>query len=776
MSDTECENLINLSLDEDCDTGSTTTKNMLKLVNNCISVGKQFFSPLRRGNEDKRFEENFFNFEEQQQAEVENDPFEMMEKEAQLKARQLDKNSFEGNLLLSGFIVPMLYLPFRLSKENSSTNIVSNLSFHGMSLSSPSCVKNDLKVESTVKFFSSPQFNEPSLSAESPLKFVDDGIMSEEQANSKNAEKLFQADIEMLTIPILGELDAVEKRKFIENEDDTIGERARTICNGLTSLNALKAKLQFKSKEISKISKTDANRRSLGIKNRKVSDALHADVRHPCKRENGKRFTEVIGRQATFVLESPAVHNFSKGSEQTNNIASFRNGYNPFLLLATNASHVVDSNQMTNDKAFDFLPALNANLDSEDPKQPNNISVSPSHILNKKRSDFRTSSRMSGLLPHSTNVNKPSDAIFLKPTNRSKAATNGRTQQIEKSLPEQAAIKPAYISKNVISNSGLRQKSLLNEKSITASMTSLKCILPMKTIAEKSRRSLRPEIAQSSSQVKTRGSSLLIVKPTHNRLSIRTKDSSKLTRSPGKNAPLKNSSSKELVRSLRGDSTLSKHSSIRGSKSNSKHYSSKLKIDEGMDEWMRPTSAGSVRPSTDASLPSHGSMKNNNIISNPINRIRSRNSTFEAVYEIQVKQFLKPEKSRKDSNNVPITSAQASMRVSRLTAHVVNKISRKSNNTLESKDVTPKTGSHIGPRTSTIRSTSEFKTKSSLKPKINGKDVNAAAAISAGSSKLTSRLSTGAPNRTKPDTTAKPLYRTSMFGTSSFRNKENNRP
>uniref|UniRef100_A0A1A9UI45 Uncharacterized protein n=1 Tax=Glossina austeni TaxID=7395 RepID=A0A1A9UI45_GLOAU len=763
MSGTECENLINLSLEENCDTGSKTTKNMLKFVNKCISVGKQFFPPLRRENKGNRFEESFLDFEEQQQAEVEDDPFEMMEKEAQLKARQLGKNSFEAD-------------------------VASKLSIHGMSLSSPSCVNNDLKVENTVKLFSSLQLNEPSLSAESPLKFVDDDIMSEEQANSRNAEKLFQADLETLKIPILGELNAVEKRKFIENEGGTIRERASAACNGLNSLNALKAKLKWKSKEIAKNFQTDGNRQSLGTKNRKVSDAMHADLRHPRKHENGRRFTEVVGRQATFVLESPAVQNFSKSSKQTNNLANFRDGYNPFLLLATNASRVTDSDQMPNDRAFDFVTALNANLHSEDPKQPKNTAVSPSHVWNKKRSDLRTSTRVSGLLPYSTNVNKPSDVIFLKPTNMSKVAANGRTKQIEKPLPEQAAIKPAYIPKNVISNSksGLRQKSVFNEKSIRASMTSLKCTLPIKKIAETSRRSLRPEIAQASLQVKTRRSSQLIVKPTHNKLSIRAKDSSKLTRSPGKNASLKNSSSKELARSLRGDSTLSEHSSIRGPKSNSKHYPSKLPMDERMDEWMRPTSAGPVRPSTDAPLPSRGSMKtNDNIISKSINRMRSRSSTFETVYEVKVKQFLKPEKIRKNSNTVPITSAQALMGVSRLTASVVNKISRKSNNTLASKDVTSKTGSHIGPRTSTIRSTSEFKTKSSLKLKINGKDFNAAAAISAGSSKLTSRMSTGAPNnastrsnnKTKPNTTAKPLkYRSSMFTTSSCRNKENNRP
>ncbi|KAL9921729.1 uncharacterized protein ACN427_002636 [Glossina fuscipes fuscipes] len=729
MSDTECENLINLSLDE-----NKKTKNMLKLDNDCIPGGKQFFSPLRRGNKGNRFEENSFDCGEQQQAEVEDDPFEMMAKEAQLMARQLGKNSFE---------------------ENFSTDIVSKLSFDTMSLSSPPCVNNDLKIESTIKLFSSLQFNESSLSDESPLKFVDDDIMSEEQAKSKNAEKLFEADLEALKIPILGELDVVEKPKFIEKEHNTIRDCANTIYKGLGSLNTLKAKLKIKNKE------TDGKRESLAIKTRKSSDALHVELRHPYKHEKGKRFAEAVERQATFILEPPTVKNFSKDFEQTNNIANFRNGYNPFFLLSTNASSIADSHQTPKGREFDFITALKANLDSEDPKRPKNTSVDrSSHVWNKRRSDFGTSTQVSGLIPYATNNKKSPDVLFLKPTNRSKVATNGRTRKIEKPLPERAAIKPAYVSKNVIHNSKpyLRQTSILNEKSTT----SLKCTSPIKTIAKTSHQSLRPDIAQSSLEVKAKKSSNSIDKPMLNRISIKRKVCFKLTTSPGKYESLNNSSSL-LARSLEGDSTLSKHSSVRGPNSNSKLYSSKLAMGERMDEWTKPTSTGSVRPSTDTSLPSLGSAKiNDKIVSKPINRIRSRTSTFEAVHEIK-----------------------ASMGVSRLAASIVSKISRKSNDALASKNVTPKTSGHIRPRKSAIRSTSEFNTKSSLKPKINGKDFNAAAVISPEPSKLISRLSTGAPNstanssnnKTKSNTTAKPFQRrASTFGPSSSRNKENNCP
>uniref|UniRef100_A0A1B0BGA1 Uncharacterized protein n=1 Tax=Glossina palpalis gambiensis TaxID=67801 RepID=A0A1B0BGA1_9MUSC len=745
MSDTECENLINLSLDE-----NKKTKNMLKLGNDCIPGGKQFFSPLRRGNKDNRFEENSLDCGEQQQAEVEDDPFEMMTKEAQLMARQLGKNSFEGNLLLSGFIVPKLHLPFHLPKENFSTDIVSKLSFDTMSLSSPPRVNNDLKIESTIKLFSSLQFNESSLSDESPLKFVDDDIMSEEQAKSKNAEKLFEADLEALKIPILGELDVVEKPKFIEKEHNTIRDCANTIYKGLGSLNTLKAKLKIKNKEI------DGKRESLAIKTRKSSDALHVELRHPYKHEKGKRFAEVVERQATFILEPPTVQNFSKDFEQTNNIANFRNGYNPFFLLGTNASSIADSHQTPKGMEFDFITALKANLDSEDPKRPKNTSVDrSSHVWNKRHSDFGTCTQVSGLIPYATNNSKSPDVLFLKPTNRSKVATNGRTRKIEKPLPERAAIKPAYVSKNVIHNAKpyLRRTSILNEKSTT----SLKCTSPIKTIAKTSHQSFRPDIAQSSLEVKAKKSSNSIDKPMLNRISIKRKVCFKLTTSPGKNESLNNSSSL-LARSLGGDSTLSKHSSVRGPNSNSKLYSSKLAMGERMDEWTKPTSTGSVRPSTDTSLPSLGSVKiNDKIVSKPINH----------------------------SNTVPVTSAQASMGVSRLAASVVSKISRKSNDTLASKNVTPKTSGHIRPRKSAIRSTSEFKTKSSLKPKINGKDFNAAAVISPEPSKLISRLSTDAQNstanssnnKTKSNTTAKPFQRrASMFGPSSSRNKENNCP
>lgn len=94
------------------------------------------------------------------------------------------------------------------------------------------------------------EFGEHLLSTESPLKLVGDDT-AEEPLSLIESEKTFEADLEMLTIPILNDLNspAVEPLTDERNSPKLAASKDPILENTLPSLEAIKAKLKAKKEE-----------------------------------------------------------------------------------------------------------------------------------------------------------------------------------------------------------------------------------------------------------------------------------------------------------------------------------------------------------------------------------------------------------------------------------------------------------------------------------------------------------------------------------------------
>ncbi|XP_073832100.1 uncharacterized protein [Musca autumnalis] len=316
MCDIDCANLIDLSLEENTNTPSPdkTDQNVLtpsdNASHNLSSVGlMHFISPPRT---DKRpsLDNNPFDHIEKL-AECKDDPFEIVEREACLKAKLSSKTPSvevklgnllslsDENLLLCGTTETDEALnrnklkEFDLESEsppvtmldrfNSGTDTDSTPG-DSAEMSSASKMKKTmeyrkrlLKLSVTNAAFNSPisrrnsmddtnamgtpvssSLNktpflcEYSLAAESPLKFVDDDIMSEEPPALIDAEKNFEADLEMLKIPMLSELQSPVTHSM-SPPTAAADTSDKNISAGKSSprldLEAIKSKLKSKREE-----------------------------------------------------------------------------------------------------------------------------------------------------------------------------------------------------------------------------------------------------------------------------------------------------------------------------------------------------------------------------------------------------------------------------------------------------------------------------------------------------------------------------------------------
>uniref|UniRef100_A0A1B0AJ02 Uncharacterized protein n=1 Tax=Glossina pallidipes TaxID=7398 RepID=A0A1B0AJ02_GLOPL len=303
MCDIDCENLIDLSLEDE--KGNSETQSFAIVAKEVAAEDKVtknpfdvlFASPLSF--EDGRHGNDPFD-DMLKQADAQNDPFEMLEREARLKAKQLIKHPpVEGNLMFldnmsskadpainSETESPSIALSEILLSDNvvcgsssidsdsatgssaetsESTKLKKSSEYRKRLLKSTlskamcnSPVTKKLSLDEqellgTPTSFSlskSSQFGEPLLSAESPLKLIDDDIISDEPGKRMNAEQLFEADLEMLKIPILDELPPLEKGNAdkIDNITDADMDGAKGL-NGLPDLEAIKEKLKIRRGE-----------------------------------------------------------------------------------------------------------------------------------------------------------------------------------------------------------------------------------------------------------------------------------------------------------------------------------------------------------------------------------------------------------------------------------------------------------------------------------------------------------------------------------------------
>uniref|UniRef100_A0A1B0FM47 Uncharacterized protein n=1 Tax=Glossina morsitans morsitans TaxID=37546 RepID=A0A1B0FM47_GLOMM len=303
MCDINCENLIDLSLEDE--KGNSETQSFAIVVKEVAAEDKVtknpfdvvFASPLSF--EDGRHGNDPFD-DMLKQADEQNDPFEMLEREARLKAKQLIKHPpVEGNLLFLDNMYSEADPPINTETESPSIALSDkllsdNVACGSSSIDSDSATGSSAETSESAKLkksseyrkrllkstlskamcnspvtkklsldeqellgtptsfnlSKSSQFGEPLLSAESPLKLIDDDIISDEPGKRMNAEQLFEADLEMLKIPILDELPSLEKANAdkIDNIIDADMDSAKGL-NGLPDLETIKEKLKIRRGE-----------------------------------------------------------------------------------------------------------------------------------------------------------------------------------------------------------------------------------------------------------------------------------------------------------------------------------------------------------------------------------------------------------------------------------------------------------------------------------------------------------------------------------------------
>lgn len=289
MCDIDCANLIDLSLEENNAPQKTDEHTLIPSSSESLLQQQgllHFVSPPRK--ERHSLDNNPFDCV-QKLANCQDDPFDIVEREACFKARLCAKPLVEvklGNLLsLSDEnLASTNYMEtgndgcknklknFDLESESPPVTMIEKITVDGMDSNSgtdtDSTPGNSAELSSTSKLKKSMEyrkrllklsvansaaFNSPvarrssldegsdtmgtpvastlmkstflceySLAAESPLKFVDDDIMSEEPPPSLDAEKNFEADLEMLKIPMLSELQS----PLTQNMSPVLGEKS----------------------------------------------------------------------------------------------------------------------------------------------------------------------------------------------------------------------------------------------------------------------------------------------------------------------------------------------------------------------------------------------------------------------------------------------------------------------------------------------------------------------------------------------------------------------
>lgn len=318
MCDLNCANLIDLSLEDDEPCSNTKIKTESNSQpSNAIKEGPRFIPPTWRKRDS--LENNPFDCA-QKLVDRLDDPFDIVEKEACLKAKQAIKPASEvklGNLLslsndnlledkqrpdnpalVSDELITLkrqqldLESPPVMLKEKQPPDSVSGPdtdSNHNSSAESSASAKLKKNIEYRKRLlklsisnaaFSSPisrtqsleledimgtpvsstlsraaEFGEHLLATESPLKLVEDeDIMSEEHKHFIDSEKNFEADLEMLKIPILSELPSPAVETFsiekTRNTPEVVNESCAAVEKGLSNLEAIKAKIKAKKNEI----------------------------------------------------------------------------------------------------------------------------------------------------------------------------------------------------------------------------------------------------------------------------------------------------------------------------------------------------------------------------------------------------------------------------------------------------------------------------------------------------------------------------------------------
>lgn len=323
MCDIDCANLIDLSLEENNAPPQKTDENTLIPSSNESLLQQQgllhFISPPRK--ERQSLDNNPFDCV-QKLANCQDDPFDIVEREACFKARLCAQPLVEvklGNLLsLSDEnLASSNYMEtagndgckkklknFDLESESPPVTMIEKTTVDGMDsysgtdtdstpgnsaeLSSTSKLKKSMEYRKRLLKLSvtnSAAFNSPvarrssldegsdpmgtpvastlmkstflceySLAAESPLKFVDDDIMSEEPPPSLEAEKNFEADLEMLKIPMLSELQSPLTQNMspvLGDKSDVSDHENNTPINKskILDLEAIKTRLKARKEE-----------------------------------------------------------------------------------------------------------------------------------------------------------------------------------------------------------------------------------------------------------------------------------------------------------------------------------------------------------------------------------------------------------------------------------------------------------------------------------------------------------------------------------------------
>ncbi|XP_065364487.1 M-phase inducer phosphatase [Calliphora vicina] len=149
----------------------------------------------------------------------------------------------------------------KLKKNMKYRKRLLKLSISNAAFSSPMGRKSSLEFEDSMgtpvssTLSRAAEFGEHLLSAESPLKLVDedDDLLTQEQHDFIDSEKIFEADLEMLKIPILNELPspAVEQTSInMTPNSPNVVNSATSFENALPKLEAIKAKLKAKREEV----------------------------------------------------------------------------------------------------------------------------------------------------------------------------------------------------------------------------------------------------------------------------------------------------------------------------------------------------------------------------------------------------------------------------------------------------------------------------------------------------------------------------------------------
>lgn len=310
MSDVNDDNLIDLSLDDVV--SKNNTQNDTDSYAELLKKGPQFISPSWRNSDNT--ENNPFD-SVQKLADRLTDPFDVAETEAYIKAEHVRSESCqnqlvdlrsinEDNLLnciekipkavfTTGFEIanlkeidmesPPVALNEKLTSDsvseaettpNSSIETSASgklkknmehrmkllkLSISNSAFSSPTIHKefnrsddNLLRTPTSSIFFKTVESEENLLSSESPLKFVEDDHNSlEEPQYLTDLEKKFEADLEMLKIPILNELPSPAIEHSSIQYDDHGNINPPVLKNTLLSdLDEIKIKLRAKKTEM----------------------------------------------------------------------------------------------------------------------------------------------------------------------------------------------------------------------------------------------------------------------------------------------------------------------------------------------------------------------------------------------------------------------------------------------------------------------------------------------------------------------------------------------